>query len=343
MQLPGTSKYIYGIQETNTPRSVLTHGWMMGYAEVGDNPEPHPGVDYSVLADMGYGTICRVQYRWGKYGTFPRPDKLDAYIERVRTCVKNSKGVRHWQIGNEPNVPQEWNDGWRIFPKYAARCYNRAWTAIHDLRGHELDEVITPPVGPWNDQVGIGWVPYFQEMLEECMFVDGIAVHSYAHGSDPALITSEAMMDEPYQDCHYNFRAYRDFLEVVPPRFSWGSSRPVPVYITETNQYGEWLDASNGWVQAMYKEVDDWNQTSGTQKIRAALLYRWKGDQWHIEGKDGVIDDFRRAQSLGYTWPVTDPPIEPPEQPRILSIQQSITLNWSNGTQQTFSGTLEEQ
>jgi hypothetical protein len=144
------------------------------------------------------------------------------------------------------------------------------------------------------------------------------------------------MMNPPYQDCHYNFRCYRDFLAVVPSRF-----RDVPVYITETNQYGPWLDAKNGWCAAAYNEVDDWNWEMRNQVIQALILYRYRGDQWHIEGKNNVIADFQHAQTLGHKWPQeTDPPVE---QPRIVSIRQTITLNWSDGTNQTFAGTLEEE
>ncbi|NIV28253.1 MAG: hypothetical protein GWN58_01705, partial [Anaerolineae bacterium] len=196
-QLPGTSPHIFGIQQEDTPQNVMPYGWKLGYVEVGDNPEPHPGVDYSPWARVGYGTACRVQYRWGDKGTFPTPDKLDAYVERVRTCVQNSLGVHRWQIGNEPNVPQEWNEGRKISPEYAAQCYDLCWDAIHGLPGHEYDEVITPPIGPWNDQYGIGWVPYFQRMLMSCTFVDAIALHTYTHGYDPALVTSEAKMNAP--------------------------------------------------------------------------------------------------------------------------------------------------
>lgn len=310
MQLPGTSKYLYGIQETNAPFSVLKKGWYMGYIEVGDNPEPHPGVDYAYLAERGYGTIARIQYRWGEKGTFPKPDKLSAYVERVQSCVRNSRGIHRWQIGNEPNVPQEWNEGWKIQPAYAALCYNQCWSAIHDLTGHEFDEVITPPIGPWNDLVGMGWVDYFRAMLEQCEFVDAIALHAYTHGSEPNLVRSEAMMNSPYEDCHYNFRCYRDFLHAVPPRFSFLSSRIVPVYITETNQYEPWLDEANGWIPAMYREIDDWNQ-SGEQVIQAALLYRWSDDKWYIKGKGHVVEDLLYAQSLDLTWPSIDP--DPPD------------------------------
>ncbi|NIV28254.1 MAG: hypothetical protein GWN58_01710, partial [Anaerolineae bacterium] len=71
-----------------------------------------------------------------------------------------------------------------------------------------------------------------------------------------------------------------------------------------------WRDEANGWCPAAYKEIDDWNY-SGGQVIRAMFLYRYKGDKWHIEGKNGAIEDFQNAQSFGYTWPQEPDPPDP--------------------------------
>ena len=32
------------------------------------------------------------------------------------------------------------------------------------------------------------------------------------------------------------------------------------------------------------------------------LLYRWTGDEWAIEGKEGVLADFRDALDNDYRW-----------------------------------------
>lgn len=340
MNLPGTSMFIYGIQEEDFDPAALPQamGWVMGYAEIGDNPEPHPGVDYSYWKDRGFGTLCRLQYRWGNQkGTLPRPENLDAYVERVRTCVQNSRGVYHWQVGNETNIPVEWPEGWKLMPEYVADCFNQVEQAIHSVTGHAFDEVMPPPVGPWNDQVGMGWIEYWYRMLVNCENPTAIACHSYTHGYDPALIRSEAMMNPPYENCHYNFRAYRDFLGAVPEEF-----RHLPAYITETDQYETWRDQANGWVPEAYREINEWNWGPDSQVIRALFLYRWSGDKWHIKDKQGVIEDFLTAQEYMYEWPQETIPPDP-DQPRILSIRQTITLNWSNGDTQTFSGTLEEE
>ena len=106
-------------------------------------------------------------------------------------------------------------------------------------------------------------------------------------------------MGPPYEAYHYNFRAYRDYLNAHP---AW--ARSLPVYITETDQVDPWADTNSGWVRNAYREIDDWNKTPGTQKIRSLLLYRFCPgcDQWDITSKGGVIADFRQAMDNDYRW-----------------------------------------
>jgi hypothetical protein len=106
-------------------------------------------------------------------------------------------------------------------------------------------------------------------------------------------------MEAPYHGRLFEFRAYRDFLAAVPAEM-----RKLPVYITETDQNERWADQNSGWVQAAYYEVDQWNQRPGSQKIQTLVLYRWKSfDQWGIEHKPGVIQDFRAAVARSYLRP----------------------------------------
>ena len=131
--------------------------------------------------------------------------------------------------------------------------------------------------------------------------LDGITLHTYTHGASPALITSEEKMNDPrFANLRYHFRTYQDFMAAVPQ-----SMRGLPVYITETNQGDQpWENANTGWVRAAYAEIDRWNRAN-TQKIRSFLLYRWPqvpGDRWGIEGKAGVIEDFRQALGSRFQW-----------------------------------------
>ena len=200
-----------------------------------------------------------------------------------------------------------------ITPADYVQCFQLCRAAIKALPGHADDQVIVGAVAPWNvDTVYPGnsngnWIQYFTDILAGlgANGCDGIALHTYTHGSDPALITDTSTMNPPFQAYYYNFVTYRNFMTAIP-----AAMRQLPVYITETDQDVPWLDANNGWVQAAYAEINWWNQQPGNQQIRSLILYRWpRLDQWYIEGKNGVIAGFRDALANDYRW--KEPPPKP--------------------------------
>ncbi|MGE5601478.1 MAG: N-acetylmuramoyl-L-alanine amidase, partial [Nitrososphaerales archaeon] len=151
---------------------------------------------------------------------------------------------------------------------------------------------------------------YFADLLNAIGAgnLDGLVLHTYSHGSSPSLITSEEKMADPrFSKYHYHFRAYRDFMAVIP-----AAMRSLPLYITESNQGDQpWENANTGWVRAAYAEIDAWNRAN-SQRIRSLLLYRWPqvpGDRWGIEGKAGVIEDFRQALGPRYQWTTAEDPL----------------------------------
>lgn len=198
-----------------------------------------------------------------------------------------------------------------ITPELYGRCFRLCRDAIKLTAGHGDDQVIVGAVAPWNNQVTYptnptgDWVRYFTDILAQIGAgnLDGIALHTYTHGSDPALVTNTATMNPPFENRYYNFPAYRNFMDAIP-----GSMRSLPVYITETDQDVPWLDQNNGWVQAAYAEINRWNKQTGAQQIRALVLYRWPPyDQWYIQGKQGVIDGFVDAMRNDYRWQASLP------------------------------------
>jgi N-acetyl-anhydromuramyl-L-alanine amidase AmpD len=193
-----------------------------------------------------------------------------------------------------------------ITPEMYARCYKLCRDAIHRLPGHADDQVIVGAVAPWNTQTIYAgnangdWVQYFRDILEQLgpSQCDGIALHAYTHGGDPALISSEEMLSPPFQNYHSEFRVYTDFMAAVPE-----AMRTLPVYITETDQSEPWLDVNSGWVQQAYEEIDGWNQQPNNQQIRALVLYRWPLlDRWHLANKAGVLEDLWLALRREYQW-----------------------------------------
>jgi len=198
-----------------------------------------------------------------------------------------------------------------ITPALYAQCYRLCRAAIHSVAGHEDDQVLIGSVAPWNNQTAYAgnptgdWVQYFADLLtllgpDGC---DGITLHTYTHQADPNLITSEARMNPPFAHRHFEFRAYQDFMAAVPT-----TMRHLPVYITESNQDVVWLDQNTGWVQRAYGEINWWNQQPGNQKIRALVLYRYPPiDRWVIQGKGGVLEDFKMALKNNYRWRTNNP------------------------------------
>lgn len=193
-----------------------------------------------------------------------------------------------------------------ITPALYAHCYRLCRAAIHSVAGHADDQVLIGAVAPWNNQTAYAgnptgdWIQYFADVLallgaDGC---DGITLHTYTHGADPNLITSEARMNPPFANRHFEFRAYQDFMAAIPVPM-----RTLPVYITETNEDVVWLDQNIAWVQRAYGEINWWNQQPGNQKIRALVLYRYPPiDRWVIQGKGGVLEDFKMAMQNNYRW-----------------------------------------
>ena len=148
------------------------------------------------------------------------------------------------------------------------------------------------------------WIQYFRDILERLgNNVDGISLHTYTHGPDPALISSGEKMQPPFQNYHYHFRAYRDFMAAIPPLL-----RDRPVYVTETDQYGAWRNRNSGWIQSAYREIHNWNQDPYNQPIQALILFRWiignpndpRQVGWAVQNKAGVQNDFRNAMNHAY-------------------------------------------
>ncbi|MBV7332674.1 hypothetical protein KFU94_31480 [Chloroflexi bacterium TSY] len=198
-----------------------------------------------------------------------------------------------------------------ITPELYARYYRLCRDAIHQVPGHEDDQVLIGAVAPWNNQTTYAgnpagdWIQYFHDILDLLGpdGVDGITLHTYTHGADPNLIRSEQRMNPPFQNRRFHFRTYQDFMDVVPQ-----TMRHLPLYITETDEDDPWQNSNSGWVQQAYGEIDAWNRRQGNQQIRALILYRWpRIDRWFIDGKQGVINDFRAALNNNYRWRATLP------------------------------------
>lgn len=311
------SNYIYAMHG-ECPKDVLTNGWVVTTHELGHDPTHTSGHDYSDWSD--YGVIARLNNGYYPNGTIPEKTHYHDFAVRVANFVAASVGCHHWIIGNEPNMMIERPNDIPILPEEYALCYSMCRNAIKILPGHEDDLVLIAAIAPWNVQSGY-WIWYFQKVLAETPYVDGITLHTYTHGNDPALIFSEQKMDAPYDSNYYHFFAYKDFMWEIPERL-----KDVPVFITETNQNDPWLDENNGWIQNAYQEINSWNQEN-EQKIRCLALYRWQGDQWYVKDKNNVIAGFLETQAFDYKW--TDE--TPPDPPNGGDMEEILNDGFENG------------
>jgi hypothetical protein len=307
-------RYIFGLHDPGGEFLMADEdkrGWIVFTHELGHAPFHQGGFDYRPWTDHGYGAIARLNHGYGEAGTIPLPEHYDGFARRVRNWVNASRGCSIWVIGNEMNHGQERPDGQPITPDLYALCFTKCWQQIHSLPGHDLDQVAIGAVAPWNNTTSYDgntsgdWVRYMLDIVRAVRElgggIDAITLHTYTHGTDPGLVFSEAKMTAPFQDRHFQFRAYQDFMRAIPREL-----RRLPVYITETDQDHPWENANRGWVQNAYREINDWNTTPGNQQIRALVLYRWQFDKWHIEGVGGVQEDWKMAMDHEYVWLSTD-------------------------------------
>jgi len=324
------SPYLYGLHDPGGEQIMAQRGapgWIHFTEELGNDPDNKTGSDYRPWSDQGFGILARLNNGYEPNGTIPHSDRYERFAQRCANYVASSPGCRIWVIGNEPNHPVErpgvqldWSvspprvvsPGEVILQRMYARCYQLCRDAIKDLAGHADDQVIVGAVAPWNaittypgNEKG-DWVQYLTDICTALATsgCDGIAIHAYTHGSDPRLVYQDSYMQAPFQNRQFNFRVYQDFLRGIP-----ASMRHLPVYLTETDQDEAWNNQNSGWVQRVYGEVDWWNHQPGNQTVRAVVLFRWpKGlDRWGIDGKEGVIEDFRAALQQRYVWPETAP------------------------------------
>ncbi len=308
----GESDYVYGIHDRGGAHILKGKGWVVQTEELGCDPNDWGSASYAELADQGLGIIVRLNHGYGPNGTIPVVERYEDFAIRCGNWVEKSDGCHIWIIGNEPNLGCERPQWQPIHATKYANCYRQCRRQIRGRPGHENDQVILAAIGPWNVETG-PWIDYFRDVLWELNVdnvhgfqVDGIALHTYSRGPYPSDVSTTAKMEAPFSHLYSGFRTYQDFMATIP---AW--ARSLPVYITESNQNQAWENRNTGWMQAAYRQINEWNKSHGHQPIRCLALYRWEPyDQWSIKGKGGVLDDLRLAQAYGYRWsaqPVPEP------------------------------------
>ena len=311
-------QYIYGLHDLGGQDRMLNAnrpGWILDTVDL----QSQTGTDYSALTHSGIGVLVRLNNGYDMNGTIPPSNRYDAFAAKCAAYVQNSPGAHIWLIGNEMNISAErpqLPDGTRevITADKYTQCFIKCRTAIKNVPGHTGDLVVTGAPGPYNAETG-DWVQYLVDILNRLgTNVDGIALHTYTHDFNVDQISSEDMMGAPFQNRHFNFRAYRDYMNAIPSQF-----RSLPVFITETNPYAGWHDSSINWIQNAYAEINAWNADNSHQPIQSLILFRWftlsDHPEWGLQNKPALINDFQAALNAGYQVRLPTPPAPPPPPP----------------------------
>lgn len=285
-----------GLHDREGAVHVPAGSWCVDTVALADRP---PATNYATLAP-GVNWIGRLNWGYGATGTIPHYRDYDEMAKRAAHYVSESSGCHRWIIGNETNHSQEWPGGQMITPAEYARCFLLCRQAIKRVQPDA--EVIPAPVAPWNVEAG-DWLVYFTEMLTMIGRdgFDAVALHSYIHKADPSLVNSTAKMDPPFQDRHFEFRAYQDALARVPQ-----FARRLPAYLTEANPLDGWQ--ARGIMPAMLDNVREWNSRADTQRVRCVVFYRYPDyDRWGMASKPDVIREFEQVAPQ-YPSPDIAPP-----------------------------------
>lgn len=306
---------LYGVHDQEGAHLVPAGGYCVALVALSENAG---GVNYTAIRDDIHWLV-RVNWGYGTTGTIPLARLFTNYLAALANLVMHSKGIHGIIIGNEPNHPQERPDNQPISVDDYTTLYGMAYATIKRLAPGI--KVGPAAVAPYRIDNGQRWNDYLHEMLSkiECDFV---TVHAYPRSSNPSDVSNPNIrMDGPLQGQYAGFLTYEDALMAIP-----SDKKHLPVHITETNPLLEngWEDANTGVVKAIYREINDWNRTNPAPLVHSVSLYRYpKYDKWYIEGKNGVIQDFKEAVLLGYKSPnveetKVDLPIvkdEPPPKP----------------------------
>ena len=307
-----TNRYLYGMHDPGDWFGLLAgaglNGWCLYTVAVGCDQNDRSGQGLGVPGLIE--PLVRLNNGYAPAGTIPHPNRYADFAQRCANFVAASQGCTHWIIGNEIAMNWEWPDGQPIRLQEYIDCFKLCRAAIKAV---QPDAIVLPqppahyhdalkyPRNEWGD-----WCQQLTDMLNGIGVgnVDGIAIHAYTHGHNPSLVQDDAKMGAPFQDRHYHFRAYRDFMQAIPVAF-----RQLPVFITEANPC-EWQDTNNGWIQAAYAEINAWNNTQGNQPIHCLCFYRWQTEddpRYHIRTRSAVVADFQQALQHRYSVPESIP------------------------------------
>jgi len=261
-------------------RSEGLKGWCLEPLYLGTDPKRIDGLDRHAAA--GIRVILNLRYSYavddGGMGTMPLAEDVRAYEDACVQTMRLNPAAWGFVYSNEMNNPREWPKGGSIEPLGYAASYNEIWQ--QRPAGVRLSPGAIDPFNPgWGD-----WRVNWKRVLEKIEGADFLALHTYCHGSDPALVEgAREFGDDPLKGVYYDLRVLESQKKIVPARFAG-----LPILVTETNHLlklnGDigWDDAAGGvWVREAFRYFEQ-------QGVAGACLFRFNFDQWRWGDLDSV-------------------------------------------------------
>jgi hypothetical protein len=290
---------LLGVHDREAASFSPPQTWILDTISLAENPTPPQ-------YDPDHSWIIRANWGYGSTGTIPLdPADQNTYITRLMGYLKRSQNVSRIVIGNEPNLPREWPNNQPIYPNLYADFFRRCRDTAYDQFGTKYKFFIAA-AGPWNDQLKYqgnqngDWIKNFLDTITACQGeLDGFSIHSYTHGYNVSLVTAQTFMDAPFQNRHYDFQTYHDYLNAIPDSFS-----DLEVHITETNGGKNWQAV--GLIPAMAADIDTYNRGATHRKIKSLIIYRYPNyDEYHFKGITPVEKEYLGAVAKNFKSPET--------------------------------------
>ncbi len=328
---PGQSALLNGMHDIEAAKWMLSatpgcdKGWITTLRYIGYTGTP--AVDcYSNYTKAGLSIIMRLDYSGSQ--SFPlNPAHTSGYAKNFATYVSRCPNIHVWIVGNEPNFTVQKSDPDCSASKYAA-AYVAVHRRVHALPGHKNDLVLVAPNSPYSPGCIESLRQIVYEIRKRGVQPDGFAIHAYtrvAKGSQlsPAYVTANnTLRDVTKDECpgparwddtwYFHFRIYINYIKAIEKLGLTGK----PVFITESGNACKELhgnacypDKDIGYFQALYAEVNRWNNLPTTKtKIRAITPYRWTknddgtGRDFEIGRRKNLLQDLKKAFAKRYRW-----------------------------------------
>ncbi|HUX76119.1 MAG TPA: hypothetical protein VMY40_05700 [Anaerolineae bacterium] len=275
----------------NAPRSFLCVPVFLGnHAQA---------FDFSAVAAAGVQVIVNLRYGWsvdcGGQGTLPTPGQEAEFVQACIQTIRQSVGIWGWTVGNEYNNRREWPNGVGLAPEYVADVYNAIWGTVPA-------RIAPGAVDPFNVSL-CDVQEYWRRLWSSIHGADFVDLHGYIRYPDASQCWSEArFIDEPLTWQYLNFfGCCETLLERLPEKY-----RQLPAVVSEFNHLWQ-DDGQHGWVndaragdvvRAAHQRLKEWNAAGQDNPVIGLAIYRWRGDDWAVDGNASVLNAIKEVASV---------------------------------------------